>query len=107
MDMIFELRIYTIHEGKMEAIQKRFEQHTLGIFERLGMQVYDFWLDETGLPKLYYVMQYKNREERDRQWDAFRQDPEWIEVKRKSEQSGPIVDRIEEMMMKRAPFFRS
>lgn len=103
--MLYELRVYTMHEGKMEAILSRFSEHTLGIFERLGIQVYDFWIDQTGLPKLYYVTEYKDMEERQRLWGAFRQDPEWLEVKRKSEESGPIVEKIEEIFMNRADFF--
>jgi hypothetical protein len=103
--MLYELRIYTMHAGRMDAILHRFGQHTLGIFERLGMKVYDFWIDQTGLPKLYYVMEYKDMEERQQQWDSFRQDPEWIEVKLKSEKSGPIVEKLEEIFMKHAEFF--
>ncbi|CAG7658943.1 NIPSNAP family protein [Paenibacillus allorhizosphaerae] len=103
--MLYELRIYTMHEGRMEAILQRFSQHTLGIFERLELKVYDFWIDQTGLPKLYYVMEYKDMEERQRLWGAFLQDPEWIEVKRTSEESGPIIEKIEGIFMNRADFF--
>ncbi|WP_233530933.1 NIPSNAP family protein [Paenibacillus alkalitolerans] len=105
MYMLYELRIYTIHEGRMDAIQQRFERHTLGIFERLDIKVADFWIDQTGHPKLYYVMEYKNMEDRQLKWGTFVQDPEWVEVKRKSEESGPIVAKIEEIFMKRAEFF--
>jgi hypothetical protein len=106
MDMLYELRIYSTHAGRMDAILQRFGQHTLSIFERLEMKVYDFWIDQTGLPKLYYVMEYKDMEERQRQWDTFWQDPEWIEVKRKSEESGPIVEKLEEIFMRRAEFLK-
>jgi hypothetical protein len=90
----------------MEAIEQRFSEHTLGIFGRLGMKVGDFWVDQEGQPKLYYVMEFTDRAERDRQWDTFRQDPEWNEVKRKSEESGPIVESVEEIFMQRADYFR-
>ncbi|MDR6880565.1 hypothetical protein J2X61_002314 [Bacillus sp. 3255] len=103
--MLYELRIYTMHEGKMEAIQQRFSEHTLRIFERLGMNVTEFWIDQTGLSKLYYVLEYTDKDERQRQWDAFRQDPEWIEAKRKSEENGPIIESIQEIFMNRASFF--
>lgn len=66
--------------------------------------MYDFWIDQTGLPKLYYVMEYKDMKERQRLWGAFRQDPVWIEVKRKSDECGPIVEKIEEIFMNRAVF---
>lgn len=105
MVMLYELRIYTMYEGKMEAIQQRFSQHTLTIFERLGIKVTDFWIDQTGLSKLYYVLAYKDMDERQQLWGTFRQDPEWIEVKRKSEEDGPIVENIQEIFMTRASFF--
>ncbi|WP_426454239.1 NIPSNAP family protein [Paenibacillus sp. S-38] len=106
--MLYELRIYTIHEGRMDAIQARFANHTLGIFERLGMEVTDFWVDAGGRNKLYYMMRFTDEAERERLWSLFRQDPEWVEVKRKSEENGgPIVEKIEEIFLSRADFFRT
>jgi hypothetical protein len=105
--MLYELRIYTMYEGRMEAIQARFANHTLGIFERLGMKVVDFWMDASSQPKLYYVMEFTDAAQRQRLWDLFRQDPEWMKVKQKSEENGgPIVEKVEEIFMSRADFFR-
>jgi hypothetical protein len=103
--MLYELRIYSMHPGRMDAIHQRFSDHTLGIFKRLGMKVCDFWVDQDGNNKLYYLMEFSDMNERKHQWDAFKHDPEWIEVKRKSEESGPIVEKIEEIFMKRADYF--
>lgn len=105
--MIYELRIYTVVPGRMDAIRQRFSKHTLGIFERLGMQVCDFWEDWNEQPKLYYIMEYASMEERTRQWEQFSADPEWMEVKRNSELDGKIVEKIETVFMKRAEFFKS
>jgi hypothetical protein len=104
--MIYELRIYTIHPGRIDAIRKRFSEHTLGIFARLGMQVCDFWEDLEEQPKLYYTMKYESMEERTRQWEAFSQDKEWNEVKRISELDGKIVESVEQIFMKRAEYFK-
>jgi hypothetical protein len=104
--MVYELRIYTILPGRIDAIRKRFSDHTLGIFARLGMQVCDFWEDLEEQPKLYYTMKYESMEERTRQWETFSQDKEWNEVKQKSEQDGKIVDSVEKIFMKRADYFR-
>jgi hypothetical protein len=105
--LLYELRIYTMYEGRMDAIRTRFADHTLHIFERMGMKVVDFWMDASGRPKLYYVMEFTDAVERQRLWDQFRQDPEWVEVRRKSEESGPIVENVEEVFMNRADFFRA
>ncbi|MBW7453091.1 NIPSNAP family protein [Paenibacillus sepulcri] len=104
--MLYELRIYSVHAGKMEAMNARFANHTIGIFKRLGMKVYDFWVDQEGHSKLYYIMEYNDMDERNRQWDVFGQDPEWLEVKQKSEADGPIVEQVEKIFMQRAGYFQ-
>lgn len=103
--MIYELRIYTMHPERMEAIQDRFSKHTFSIFQRLGMKVYDFWLDANNEPKLYYIMEYSDMDERNTRWDTFRQDSEWVDVKRESEENGPIVKDIQEIFMHRPDYF--
>jgi hypothetical protein len=105
--MLYELRIYTMHPGRMDAIHQRFSNHTLHIFKRLGMKVCDFWADAEGNSKLYYLMEFTDMDERNQKWHAFKHDPEWIEVKSKSQESGPIVEKIEEIFMKRADYFVS
>ncbi|WP_274651311.1 NIPSNAP family protein [Paenibacillus humicola] len=104
--MIYELRIYHILPGRWEAINDRFKNHTLSIFNRLGMKVVDFWESMEDKPKLYYVMEYESMEARDRQWETFRDDPEWIEARTKSEEDGKIVEKVDVIFMKRAEYFR-
>jgi hypothetical protein len=104
--MLYELRIYTMHPERLDAIHNRFSQHTLGIFKRLGMKVVDFWVDANNEPKLYYVMEFRDMNERNTLWNTFRQDSEWNEVKNKSEESGPIVISVEEIFMNRADYFK-
>jgi hypothetical protein len=104
--MLYELRIYTMHPERLDAIHNRFSQHTLGIFKRLGMKVVDFWVDANNEPKLYYVMEFDDMNERNTLWNTFRQDSEWNEVKNKSEESGPIVKSVEEIFMNRADYFK-
>ncbi|MCM3626225.1 NIPSNAP family protein [Paenibacillus glycanilyticus] len=103
--MIYELRIYKIYPGKIDAIRQRFSEHTFRIFERLGMQVCDFWEEMEEQPKLYYMMKYESMEERIRQWEMFAQDKEWNDVKQKSEQNGKIVERVDQIFLKRADYW--
>jgi hypothetical protein len=105
--MLYELRIYTMYSDRMDAIKNRFADHTFGIFKRRGLKVYDFWIDANNEPKLYYIMEYKDIEDRNTRWNAFREDPEWVEVKTNSEISGPIVKEVQEIYMHRADFFKS
>ncbi len=102
--MLYELRIYHMHEGRMGAIHKRFSNHTIKLFEKHGMRTVDFWEDAEGYNKIYYVLEHKDREARDKSFKAFAEDSEWIEVKRQSELDGPIVDKIEVFFMNRVPY---
>ncbi|MDB5085122.1 MAG: family containing protein [Bacilli bacterium] len=102
--MIYELRIYHMHPGKMEAIHKRFSEVTIRLFEKHGMPVYDFWEDIDGNLRLYYVLVHNDRESRDRNYAAFRNDPDWVIAKNQSEADGPIVVKVENFFMKRVPY---
>lgn len=102
--MIYELRIYHIHPGKMEDIHKRFREVTISLFKKHGMDVVDFWEDIGGNNKIYYVMEHKDLETRNRNFDNFAHDPEWVEAKRLSELNGPIVEKVENFFMERVPY---
>lgn len=102
--MLYELRVYYMIHGRMEAIHERFSKHTLALFKKHGMRTVDFWEDAEGNPKIYYILEHEDRESRDKNFEAFREDPEWLEVKRLSELDGPIVERMETFFMNRVPY---
>jgi len=102
--MIYELRIYHMHAGKMPAIHQRFSEVTLNLFRKHGMTVCDFWEDAEGNAKLYYILEHADRASRDTQFKAFENDPNWIQAKERSEEDGPIVEKLENYFMKRAPY---
>lgn len=102
--LVYELRIYHIHKGRMAAIHNRFANVTLGMFARHGIGVVDFWEDGQGHERLYYVLEYPDADSRDARWNAFASDPDWQAAKRSSEEDGPIVERIESYLMTRVPY---
>lgn len=102
--MIYELRIYHILPGRMDAINKRFADHTLGLFKKNGIDTVDFWMDTDEKSAIYYILEHKDRETRDANFEKFRNDPEWIEVKRLSELDGNIVEKVDSYFMKRVPY---
>lgn len=103
--MLYELRIYYILPGQMEAINDRFARSTLRIFEKHGMKVTDFWQD-LDHDRLYYVMEFPDRDTRDRAFDTFRSDPEWVQIKNETEKDAPIVEKVESIFLNRVPYFR-
>ena len=104
--MIYELRIYQMHEGKMEDICNRFKDHTLKYFPKYGIKVNDFWVDASGENTLYYVCEFESKEKMEAAWESFKVAPEWREAKKKSEEAGPIVSKVQSFVMETADFFK-
>ena len=102
--MVYEFRIYHIYHNRMNAIHKRFSNHTIGLFAKHSMKTVDFWEDAEGNNKIYYILEHSDMESRNKNFEAFKNDPEWNEVKRLSELDGPIVERVEEYFMNRVPY---
>ncbi len=87
----FELRTYTASPGRMEALLARFRNHTLQLFEKHGMTNIGYWVAASGEHAdrtLVYVLAYPSREDRDRMWNTFKNDPEWQRVYHESQADG-------------------
>ena len=99
--MICELRIYHIVPGKMADINKRFRNHTMKLFEKHGIKVVGFWSTVFGeSDELIYMTAFEDMSHRERAWNAFMQDPEWVKVKSESEVAGPLVARVSNRLLK-------
>jgi hypothetical protein len=104
--MVYELRIYYMHPGQMQAIHDRFANATLEIFAKNALKVIEFWEDiDPAHNRLYYVMEHKDMDSRNKNFENFQKDPEWLLVKNESEKDGPIVERIEIIFLKNVPYF--
>lgn len=105
--MLYELRIYHMYPGKMQAINNRFAKFTLSIFAKNGMRVTEFWEDiDVDHNRLYYVMEFTDMEDRNGRFEKFRSDPDWLKVKSETEKDGPIVEKVESIFLKKAPYFQ-
>ena len=96
--MIYEHRTYIIPPGKMDAILARFRDDTFLLFEKHGIQVVGFWTTDIGERsngELIYICAYDDLSARQEAWDAFRSDPEWIAVRKRTEANGPIVAQVD------------
>jgi hypothetical protein len=104
--MVHELRIYRCAPGRLPALLKRFEDTTLGIWERHGIRQAGFWTVEVGPSNqlLYYMLEWESLAERETKWAAFMSDPEWMAKRAESERDGPIVANIENVMLKPTAF---
>ena len=88
----------------MKDIHKRFSEVTIELFKKHNMTTVDFWENAEGKEIIYYILEHKNREERDKNFEEFQKDPLWIEAKRLSELEGSIVINVESIFMNRVPY---
>jgi hypothetical protein len=99
---VYELRTYTSYDGKLEAVKARFRDHTIAIFNRHGMESIGYWVPqdpEKSKNTLIYILAHPSLEAAQKNWAAFRADPEWLKVKAESEAAGPIVLKTESVFM--------
>jgi hypothetical protein len=100
---VFELRTYTTHPGRLDALQRRFRDHTTRLFAKHGMTNVAYWVPEDGAlaaNTIVYVLAYPSRDAARASWAAFSADPEWRRVQAASEADGPIVLRVESVFMR-------
>jgi hypothetical protein len=100
---VFEVRTYTTHAGKLDALNARFRDHTTRIFAKHGMTNVGYWTPAEGPlagNTLIYVLAFPDLESAKKSWDSFRNDPEWKKVRAESEANGPIVSKIESVFLR-------
>jgi hypothetical protein len=99
---VYELRTYYCLPGRLEALHKRFADHTLKLFEKHGMKNEMYWTPTDEKLKghvLIYVISHDSLEAAKKSWDGFRSDPDWIKVRDASEKDGKIVEKVESVYM--------
>ena len=100
MQHVYELRMYHVNPGKMDALKARFGDHTDAIFERHNMKSIGYWVPEDATQNLFiYSLEHPSRQEAEKNWADFQADPEWRKVKAESEANGPLVDHIDRYFM--------
>jgi hypothetical protein len=99
---VYELRLYHVKEGKMDALKARFGDHTDAIFRRHNMKSIGYWSPEDAPDSqnlFVYILEHPSRQEAEKNWAAFQADPEWQKVKAESEAHGALVDHIDRYFM--------
>ena len=103
-NLVYELRTYYTHEGKLPALNDRFKNHTLKLFEKHGMKnvIYCTEIDKEGKAvgnKLVYLLAHKSQEAARASFAAFGKDPEWTAARDASEKDGKIVSKLESQFL--------
>ena len=101
---VYELRTYTTLPGRLPALNKRFSEHTLRLFEKHGMKNEMYWIPTDDARKdntLIYVLSHESQDAADKSWKAFQADPDWIKVREASEMDGKILAKAPERVFMR------
>jgi hypothetical protein len=99
---VYEMRTYTAAEGKLDAVNARFRDHTVRLFEKHGMKSIGYWTPMEGPTAgttLVYILEHPSREEARKNWAAFSADPDWQKAKAASEVNGRIVAKAESVFL--------
>lgn len=87
---VFELRTYTATPKNLEALNARFRNHTLKLFEKHGMKNLAYWTltkDSKGADStLIYILAHQSVDAAKASFDGFRKDPDWISARKQSEE---------------------
>ncbi len=102
-ERVFELRTYVTNPGKLEALHKRFRDHTNRMFKKHGIELVGFWTPAEGPEAentLIYIVAFPSREAQAKAWAAFRADPDWLKAKEESHKDGVIVKEVKSTAMR-------
>lgn len=101
---IFELRVYHSPTWKqLAALHQRFAGPEINIFHRLGINpiLYSETLFGPSMPNLTYLTPFENLSAREKAWEAFGADPEWLKVRKESTDAhGQIASVIQISLFK-------
>lgn len=92
---VFELRTYVCNEGKLDALDARFRNHTIKLFAKHGMTNLPYFhptdLDKGAGKTLIYLLAHDSVEAAKQSFSAFVKDPDWIKARDASEANGKIL----------------
>ncbi len=90
----FEMRTYICHEGRLDALNARFRNHTNKLFVKHGMELIGYWMPVEEKDVLVYILAHASKEAAEASWKAFRADPVWLAAKAETEKDFPIVKQV-------------
>lgn len=97
---VYELRTYVTNEGRLDALLKRFRDHTCRLFEKHGMENIGYWVPlekaDGAENTLIYIVAHASRDAAKASWKAFGADHEWQAARKASEEAGKILAKAPE-----------
>ena len=98
---VFEMRTYYAAPGKLDALNARFRDHTVKLFEKHGITNVGYFVPVDNKENaLVYFLAYPSKEAREKSWKAFVADPAWQKAKAESEKDGKLLTKVEAKFLK-------
>jgi len=93
---VYEMRVYYAAPGKLEALNARFKNHTMKLFEKHGLSNVGYFVPADNKDnKLVYFISAPSKEARDKSFKEFLADPDWMKAYAESEKDGKLVNKLE------------
>lgn len=94
---VFELRFYSVEANRDADIRGRVQNDLKWLFPRHGIRPLGGWsaLAAPSLPMFVYITPFENMIERDRCWAGFYSDPDWQEVRNRTNAGSELVEDYE------------
>lgn len=106
----FELRIYSILPGKLDAFRDRWRDFAVPIYERHGLHSIGWWISERkdaeGNDQFVCLLAGVSLTTIQRSIDAFHQDSEWQRAEKEAERGGKLRDGVESFRLSPTDFSR-
>lgn len=99
---VFEIRTYTVADGKVSLLSDIFRDHVTKLFTKHGMSSVGYWIPQDeprSKDTLIYILGHESREAAKRSWDSFRADPDFKSVRDEEERLGVKVTKVESMFV--------
>lgn len=102
---VYELRTYFAAPGKLPALQDRFKNHTVKLFEKHGFTNIGYWTPiENTENKLVYIVAFPSLEAKAKAWKDFIADPDWKKAQAESEKDGKLITKIDSLVLSATDF---
>ena len=104
--MLYELRVYDCVPGRLPDLLNRFENITLDLWQKHGIKQAGFWTTAIGESNqiLYYMLEWESLADREKKWDAFQNDEEWLSKRAETEKNGPLVASVTNSILQPTSF---
>jgi NIPSNAP len=97
-DRAFDLRIYSVLPGKLEAFRNRWRDFAVPTYERHGLHSVGWWVaeqkDAAGNDQFVCLLAGDSRDAVQQSVAAFHADPEWQRVEKETEKDGKLRSSV-------------